>query len=170
MIRAAALYVLLATPALAQEWSTVEFMARDLKKDDPAAAYRGAIAACLAGQGDVEKTAAFFTEAGWTRADEAEMGTIDYAGPEGGPYVLQAADGSFCAAYSETQGTDAALGNVQIVGGAGGFAFDSATSDMNCIAFQLAPGIVAEVTSSGNDPVCSDAATSSVRFTFAAAE
>ncbi len=166
MIRAALLALLIASPAVAQEWSTVEFMARDLKKDDVTAAYRGAVAACLAGQGDVEKTAAYFTEAGWSRADEAEMGTVDYTGPDQSLYVLQAADGSFCAAYSETQGTDAAIANAQIIGGAGGFAFDSAPSEMGCIAFQLAPGIVAEITSSGNDPVCSDAATSSVRFTF----
>jgi hypothetical protein len=167
---AAALCVLLAAPALAQEWSTVEFMARDLKKDDATKAYRGAVAACLAGQGDVEKTAAFFTEAGWTRTDEAEMGTIDYTGPDDSLYVLQAADGSFCAAYSESQGTDAAIANVQIVGGAGGFGFDSAASAMGCIAFRLAPAIAVEITSSGNDPVCSDAATSQVRFTFGAAE
>ena len=157
---------LAAAPVLAQEWSTVVFMARDLNEDDAAKAYRGAIAACLAGQGDVEKTAAFFDEAGWTRADQAEMGTVDYTGPHDSLYVLQADDGSFCAAYSESHGTDAAIANVQIVGGAGGFSFDSAASEMGCLAFRLAPAIAVVVTSSGNDPVCSDAGTSQVRFAF----
>ncbi len=167
---AAALFcVLIAAPALAQEWSTVEFMARDLTKDDAAKAYRGAIAACLAGQGDAERTAALFEKGGWTREDQAEMGTIDYTGPQEGLYVLAAADGSFCAAYSESLGTDAATGNVQIIGGAAGLAFDSADSALGCIAFRLAPGITAEITSSGNDPVCSDAGTSQVRVSFGAA-
>ena len=151
---------------VAQDWTMVNFMARDLNKDDPAKAYRGAIAACLAGRGDVEKTAAFFTEAGWTRNDETEMGTVDYVGPDQSLYVLQADDGSFCAAYSETQGSDTAIGNIQIVGGAGGFSFDHALSEGGCDSYALAPGVSVEITSSGNDPVCSDSATSSVRFTF----
>lgn len=164
---AAALCVLLAAPALAQDWSTVEFMARDLKKDDAIRAYRGAVAACLAGQGDVEKTAAFFVDAGWTRTDEAEMGTIDYAGPDDSLYVLQAADGSFCAAYSETQGTDSAIGNLQIIGGGAGLTLESLDMPDGCIALALGGGIQAEVTSSGNDPTCSSATSSSVRFIFA---
>jgi hypothetical protein len=166
MIRAALLALLLAAPAAAQDWSMVNFMSGDLGDSDPVKAYRSAVAACLAGQGDPAATATRFTEAGWTVTENADMGLTEIASADPNLYVLAAADGSFCAAYSETLGTDSALGNVQIIGGAGGFAFDSAASAMNCIAFQLAPGIVAEVTSSGNDPVCSDAATSSVRFTF----
>jgi len=164
----AALCALIAAPALAQEWSTVEFMARGLKKDDPVDAYRGAAAACLAGQGDVEKTAKLFDKGGWTRTDDAEMGLIEYRASGDDLYALQADDGSFCAAYSEIQGTDVATGNLQILAGAGGFALDAASSDMGCDAYVLAAGVVAEVTSSGNDPVCSDAATSQLRFSFKA--
>lgn len=160
----------LTLPAAAQEWSTVEFMARGLKKDDPAQAYRGAVAACLAGQGDVDKTAALFEKGGWTRSDEAEMGTVEYVGANADIYVLQADDGSFCAAYSEVQGTDTGLGNLQIVGGAAGLSFDHALSDAGCDSYTLAPGILAEVTSSGNDPVCTDPATSQVRFSFGAGQ
>ena len=162
----AALIAALATPALGQEWSTVEFMARDLKKNDPVKAYRGAVAACLAGQGDTAKTADLFEKAGWTVTADAEMGLTEIGGPVDGIYVLTANDGSFCAAYSEIQGTDTAIGNLQIVSGAGGFRLNSAASDMGCDAYTLAPGILAEITSSGNDPACTDGATSQVRFTF----
>lgn len=171
LIRAALLAFLVpAAPALAQEWSTVEFMARDLKKDDPAAAYRGAVAACLAGQGDVEKTAKLFDKGGWTRSDETEMGLVEYASPNDDLYVAQADDGSFCAAYAESLGTDVATGALQIVSGAGGLSLETTKGEFDCDAYTLATGVVAEITSSGNDPVCSDAGTSSVRILFGGAQ
>lgn len=167
LIRPAVLVLLaFATPAIAQEWSTVEFIARDLKKDDAGAVYRGAIAACLAGQGEVEKTAKLFDKGGWTRSDETEMGLVEYASPSNDFYVVQADDGSFCAAYAESLGTDIATGALQIIAGAGGLSTDTAEGELGCAAYALAPGVVAEITSSGNDPVCSDANTSSVRVLF----
>ena len=165
MIRVALLAICLAAPAMAQEWSTVEFMARDLDDSDPIKAYRSAAAACLAGQGDAAKTAALFTEAGWTATEDTDMGLTQIASPDPALYVLIATDGSFCAAYSEALGTDSAVGNVMTISGAAGFTLDT-TSDTDCMTVTLAAGITAEVTSSGNDPVCNDAATSSVRFTF----
>jgi hypothetical protein len=50
--------------------------------------------------------------------------------------------------------------------GAAGFAATATKGETGCTAFALAPGLVAEVTSSGNDPVCSDANTSQIRLTF----
>ncbi|MFN4203954.1 MAG: hypothetical protein ACK4GM_12920 [Tabrizicola sp.] len=166
MIRATLLALSLSTPALAQDYGVVNFMARDLADSDPIKAYRSAVAACLVGKGDPAATTARFTEAGWTVTEDAEMGLTQIASPDPGLYVLTASDGSFCAAYSETLGTDEGIANVQIVAGAGGFSLASLDNPMGCIAFQLAPGVQGEITSSGNDPVCTDAATSSVRFTF----
>ena len=165
MIRAALLALLLATPVAAQEWSTVEFMARDLDDSDPIKAYRSAVAACLAGRGDAARTAALFTDAGWTFTKDSEPGLDVFDSADPNLYVLAAGDGSFCAAYSEALGTESAIGNVMIVAGAAGLALDSA-SDSECTILRLAPEVTAEITSSGNDPVCFDEKTSSVRFIF----
>lgn len=162
----AALCLMLASPALAQDWSVVEFMARDAKKDDPAKAYRGAVAICLVGQGDAAATAALFEKAGWTLTADPEAGVNEFASPLDDIHALAADDGSFCAAYAETLGTDRALGNLQIIGAAAGLSFDSLIRDDDCLAFALAPGIQGEVTSSGNDPVCHSDTSSSVRFLF----
>jgi hypothetical protein len=166
MIRTALLALCLGTPALAQDYGIVSFMTGDLDDRDPAKAYRSATAACLLGKGDPAATVARFTEAGWTVTEDADMGLTQIASADPNTYVLMATDGSFCAAYSETLGTDSGIANVQIVGGAGGFSMASVDNPMGCIAFQLAPEVQVEITSSGNDPVCTDAATSSVRFTF----
>ncbi len=165
MIRLALLSLLLAAPVAAQEWSTVEFIAGDLDDSDPIKAYRSAVAACLAGRGDPAATAARFAEAGWTVTEEAEPGLTRIASADPNLYVLTASDGSFCAATSEALGTDSATGNVMTIAGAAGLALDSAM-DSDCTILRLAPEVTAEITSSGNDPVCFDEKTSSVRFIF----
>jgi hypothetical protein len=169
VIRFALFSLALAVPAAAQDLSTVEFMARKLNDDDAGKVYASAIAACLAGQGDAEKTAALFTGKDWTLTEEAEMGLNELASPHDAVYVLAATDGSFCAAYAEDRGTDVATANLMVLIGAGGLGSEDVSTADGCFAFQLTPTIVAEVTSSGNDPVCQDDATSSVRFTFAPA-
>jgi hypothetical protein len=165
MIRAACLALLLAAPASAQEWATVEFIARDLADSDPIKAYRAAAAACLAGRGDPAATAALFTDAGWTLTKDSEPGLDAFDSADPNLYVLASADGSFCAAYSEALGTDSAVGNVMTIAGAAGLALDPA-QDSDCTILRLAPEVTAEITSSGNDPVCFDETTSSVRFIF----
>lgn len=166
MIRAGLILLLGVMPAAAQEWSTVEFMARKLDSDDHGAAYGAAVAACLAGRGDPERTASLFTKGGWAVVEEREMGLMEISSPDADLYALAADDGSFCAAYSETQGTVAAIGKLQIIGGAAGLSFDSLDTPDGCIGFDMGNGIRSEITSSGNDPVCDSETTSSVRFLF----
>lgn len=165
MIRAALIALLAAVPAAAQEWSTVEFIARDLDDSDPIKAYRAAVAACLAGRGDPAATAARFADAGWTVIEDPEMGLTEIASPDPNLYVLAATDGSFCAATSETLGTDSGAGNVMIIAGAAGLSLEP-MPEIDCTAMRLAPGIHAVITSSGNDPTCFDEKTSSVRLIF----
>jgi hypothetical protein len=170
MIPAVLLALMAAAPAPAQEWSMVEFLASDLDDDKLPQAYAAAMAACLLGQGDAAATSALFTDAGWTLTAETEMGLNSIASQHEGLYVLAAADGNFCAAYSEETGTDVATSLLmQLVAFTGlGTAVAPGTSE--CTSLQLTPAIGIEVTSSGNDPVCEDAGTSQVRFTFAATE
>ncbi|NGM47332.1 hypothetical protein G5B31_17480 [Rhodobacter sp. SGA-6-6] len=169
MLRAALILALTALPVTAQDWSTVEFMTRKLDDPDHGAAYRAAVAACLAGRGDPAATAALFLEGNWVTVEEREQGLMEIFSPDADLYVLAADDGSFCAAYSEVQGTATAIGNLQIIGGAAGLSLESLDMPAGCIAFALGHGIQAEVTSSGNDPVCESETTSSVRFIFGGA-
>lgn len=162
-----ALTCALALPATAQDWPTVEFMAGGLGNADATKAYGAAIAACLAGQGDAAQTAEIFTDGGWSLTPQPEMGVNEFASADENLYALAADDGSFCAAYSETLGTDAALGAVQIIAGAAGFDLERLEMPEDCIALSLNPGPQAEIMSSGNDPACSSETTSSVRFIFA---
>jgi hypothetical protein len=170
MIRATTLALVVtlpvATPVIALDLFMAESALRTLDDTDPSRAYGAALAACLVGQGDAAKTAALFTEAGWTLTADADMGLNQIASTHDALYVLAATDGSFCAVYAEDTGTDiAAAQMMQLVAGTGlGTSVAPGTSD--CTSVQLTPAIGIEVTSSGNDPVCEDAGTSSVRFTF----
>ncbi len=168
MIRAALLALLAASPAAAQDWAGVVRLVGDIRSEDPALAYKAATAACVAGRGDPDWTVMIFQSAGWAYSKEDEPGLDVFQSPHPDVYVLMASDGSFCAAYSESQGTDTATANVFQIIVAGMLSADSAKTEMGCTAFALAPGVVAEVTSSGNDPVCDDRSTSSVRISFAA--
>jgi hypothetical protein len=159
MMRTAFCALMLAGPAAAQSMDA-------LTGADEVAMYQSAIAACVVGQGDAAATAEIFTSAGWTVAED-EPGLNLISGPNADIYVLAATDGSFCAAYAEIIGTTAAIGNLQIIGKAAGFSEKGALGEMGCFALQLTPSIIAEVTSSGNDPVCNDIDTSSVRISFA---
>ena len=170
MIRAATLALLAALPVAAPAMALDLFMAESslgaLTDSDPTRAYGAALAACLVGQGDAGRTASLFTDAGWTLTTDTDMGMNQIASTHSALYVLAAIDGSFCAVYAEDTGTEiAATQMMQLVASTGlGTSVAPGTSD--CTSVQLTPAIGIEVTSSGNDPVCDDDATSSVRFTF----
>jgi hypothetical protein len=154
---------LLATPTFAQDNAILVHMTRDL--DKPEKALRAAYAACIAGNGQVEATARPFTENGWTRSDDTEMGLITLTPAEGDLYVTLAADGSFCDVASESQGTDAALSSIQILSGAAGLPVEMLETGGECLAASIGMGMV-EIMSSGNDPVCLSETTSAARFFF----
>jgi hypothetical protein len=161
---------LFAAPAVAQDWFMVEVMTADLGDESPDKVYSAAIAACAFGQGDAAKTAALFTDKGWALTEQPDMGVNEIASPHDSVYVLAASDGSFCAAYSEAIGTEVAAAQLMLIVASMGLGTSVGPGTSDCTSLQITPLIGAEVTSSGNDPVCEDAATSSVRFTFGAGQ
>jgi hypothetical protein len=158
-----------ATPAMALDLFMAESSLRGLGDADPARAHGAALAACLVGQGDAARTAALFTDAGWTLTADADMGLNQITSSHDALYVLAATDGSFCAVYAEDTGTDVAAAQMMLLVASTGLGTSVGPGASDCISVQLTPAIGIEVTSSGNDPVCEDAATSQVRFTFGAA-
>jgi hypothetical protein len=168
MVRAALLLALcLVTPAAAQDWGSVGRVAGELKSADPELAYRGAIAACIAGQGKPEYAALIFASQGWTHEKDAEPGLDAFSSPQHDDvYVLMSPEGGFCAAYSEELGTEKATAALFYIIVTAQLSIDSAPGDLGCPAYALAPGVVAEITSSGSDPVCRSSRNSSIRVTF----
>jgi hypothetical protein len=169
MIRAGLLTLMLAAPATAQDWTSIVRVAGDLRSADAALTYRSAAAACLAGRGNPDNTALIFESAGWVVTPD-EAGLTAFQSQHPAVYVLMSETGDFCAAFSERHGTDAATEALYAIVVAGFLSLDTAPSDLGCKAYALAPGIVAEVTSSGNDPICEDSRSSSIRLTFGPAE
>lgn len=172
MIRAAILAAAAlsaAAPAMALDLFMAESSLRNLDATDPARAHGAAIAACLVGQGDAARTAALFTDAGWTLTADADMGLNQITSSHAALYVLAATDGSFCAVYAEDTGTEIATAQMMQLIASTGLGTSVAPGTSDCASVQLTPVIGIEVTSSGNDPVCEDEATSQVRFTFGAA-
>lgn len=170
MIRATTLALVVTLPVAAPAMALDLFMAEAtlgaLSDSDPSRAYGAALAACLVGQGDAARTAALFTDAGWTLTADDEMGLNQIASTHDALYVLAASDGNFCAVYAEDTGTDVAAAQMMLLVAGTGLGTSVAPGTSDCTSVQLTPAIGIEVTSSGNDPVCDDEATSSVRFTF----
>jgi hypothetical protein len=167
VIRTTLLLACIAAPAAAQDWGSVGRVAGELRSSDPALAYRGAAAACIAGQGMTDMTSLIFKSQGWGLVKDAEPGLDAFESPEHSDiYVLMSPEGTFCAAFSERHGTEEATANLFYIALTAQLSVDSAPGDLGCRAYALAAGVVAEVTSSGNDPVCRDRRNSSIRVTF----
>jgi hypothetical protein len=169
VIRSGILLLALAAPAAAEDWQGVVRMVGDIRSADPALAFRSAAAACIAGRGNADGTALIFESAGWVKSpDEAGLIAFDSSNPD--VYVLMSETGDFCAAFSETKGTEDATKALFAIAVAGFLSLDTAPGDFDCKAYALAEGIVAEVTSSGNDPMCRDPRSSALRITFGPVE
>jgi hypothetical protein len=123
-----------------------------------------AYAACVAGMGDPEATAAYWTDEGWTRTDETEMGLIFLSSPGAHWTVTIAADGSFCEVASEQDSTGYALAQAMAVTMMAG-GQNPTTNDEGCAVFAL-PGAKMTLTSTGQDPVCHSDTSSALRVTF----
>lgn len=168
MIRTALLLACLAAPAAAQDRAMLEHLLRDLDDATDPKALRAATAACILGEGNADAIAAYFTEAGWTRSDDTEMGMTSLSAPAGSVGVSLYDDGRICDVASEGWGTDTALGALQIASGVAGLGLET-LPDSECTALRLTPSVTVEVTSTGQDPVCFSENTSALRFTYAAA-
>lgn len=131
-----------------------------------AGGYLGGIAACVLGGGVVEATASLFTETGWTREDDTEMGLIYLGSPQGDLGATVAMDGGFCEVASESIGTAEARALLVAALAAAGASQATGTDPYGCTVHLAAPGVTAGVTSTGQDPVCEDAGTSAVRLGF----
>lgn len=170
MIRAALVLTLLATPAFAQSKGMMTSMVKRLDSATGEKAMRAASAACVLGNGDPEATATLFTSKGWTRSDDAEMGSVSLAPADGALWVTLYDQGRICDVTSETIGTKDALSVFQALAGTANFPVVTLNLPSGCPAFDVAPGAFVEITSSGNDPVCQSDTTSTLRFTFADAQ
>ena len=170
LMTAASLAALAPLPLAALDMNVIEYMAKDLKRDGSAKKYNGAIASCLAGNGDPAKTAEYFAQGEWDVTPQPEMGIIEFSGPDENVYAMAADDGSFCMASAEDQGFISAMGKLQVMGLAAGLKFKEVPHPTGCLTFEMENGLTGQITSSGNDPVCEDENTSSVRFEWAAAQ
>ncbi|MFN4173183.1 MAG: hypothetical protein ACK4GW_15650 [Pseudorhodobacter sp.] len=147
-----------ATPALADNAMLNVIASGMVGADRP---LTRAYAICLLGAGQIDPVAEGLAEMGFQREDDTEMGVTYLAAPDAPYSVALYQDGAICDVTSETNGTDEALMSLVVLGGMTGFE----NVDTECTAMRLG-GVLAEVTSSGNDPDCYDDDTSNVRFTF----
>jgi hypothetical protein len=166
MMRPLTLSVLLAlpVPVLAQDTMMLEFALRDLDDATESTVLRAAGAACILGAGNVDAIATPFTDAGWSREDDADMGIVSLTPPAGDVAVTLYDDGTICEVASEVWGFATALGALQILAGTAGLSMDS-DQNAECTTIFLTDSITATVTSTGQDPVCASETNSSIRYT-----
>lgn len=153
-------------PALAQDDGKLAMLLPSLSQDDATTQMTAGYAACLKDFGNAEAIAGSFTSNGWTRRDDTEAQIIQLE-PEMGEKTAAAlaVDGSYCHVESFSLTTGQA-GHVlamtlQLVGLQGA---QVGADAQGCMTFTLANGIVATLTSGGQDPVCASQTSSAVRF------
>ena len=165
------LAALAAAPLCAQGSGGLDPLLADLAGSDPQARLGAAYAACLAGDGDSAKTDAIFTGAGWDRIAEPEMGVVEFTSPDRRQFAMIWDVDGFCMVLDEGTGTDAARIVLNGVVAAAGYQPKPVQQPGgDCPLTELKPGLVAELTSSGNDPVCETPGSSGVRFSWETAE
>lgn len=126
-----------------------------------------AYAACLAGQGDVERTAALFTAKGWERIDDDEIGMVELHA-DAAPYVVTVwIDAPRCDVTSSTLGTDAAQAALQAVVAQAGLPATPADPQAGCPAVTLGHAHLTIAASPQGGP-CPAAASSAATILFEA--
>ena len=158
MIRPLALLTLLASPALAQD-------------ADPANQLVEGYMACMSGGGQVDLTGSMLIDGlAWIRRDDGEDGLIYfYPGAGDSTFVYMADDGSFC--HVESTAVDSSTASELLATSLGppdGAPFVYSKTDMGCTRLDFDTGVMATITSGGNDPVCGSDTDSAVRFEFSA--
>lgn len=118
-------------------------------------------ALCLLGQGEAGPVIEALRADGFAVETVAEMGATFLTSPRHDYSVSLYMDGLICDVSTERTGTDGALATLMVLAGLVGWSHD----DGECTRLRVA-GARAEVTSTGNDPVCFDARTSNLRFAF----
>ena len=128
------------------------------------------IGLCMLGEGLVDKTTATLGDLGWTMEANPEAGLVDFYPTEGeATFGFMSDKVEFCQIESTVVGTDEAetMFNLFLMGGNTGITETSTgTDEMGCKTKTLSNGVVAVLTSGGNDPTCESETDSAVRFLF----
>ncbi|WP_301458170.1 hypothetical protein [Pseudorhodobacter sp.] len=165
MLRAVAFALLVAAPAAAQDREMLGAQLSQLASGGPEV-LQAAYAACILGGGTVDGAVALFADHGWTRMDDVEMSSTELRSTATEVVVTLYDEGRICAVVSEKLGTETANGALVPVIALAGWPMKSVEMADGCTAYQLGDGLMASVTSSGQDPVCYSTDSSDVRFTF----
>jgi hypothetical protein len=129
----------------------------------------GLIAACMIGATDPEIAIATLEEAGWNPLEGADdtLG-FDRDGSFASVLTVSLTPG-FCMVETDWQGTEDALatllGTLDGMGWPVGDIADDGTG--GCPYVDLRIGVLAQISSAGNDPTCTSATVSAIRFTIA---
>lgn len=151
---------LLATPALAESGDSAD-------PTEPAEALMAAMYHCQQQGRDPEALAATLRDAGWTVERNEDAGSIDFTPATSEVWGMASLAGDFCMVAIETLGTPITVHAImQFLPPDAPTEPSGYSADLGCPYWTISPGVNAELTSSGNDPVCEDYATSAVRFTF----
>ena len=124
--------------------------------------------ACAMGEGLPDKTVTTLGLYGWTHEEDAEVGVVNFQPGVGSEtFAYMSLTPGYCHVESTTLGTARALELLGYLSFSGQVSLDSSETDENgCITATLSNGIVAVITSGGNDPVCTSDTDSGVRFYF----
>lgn len=154
---AALLCVALAAPAFAQD-------------ERPPYQLLEEIEACLMGAGAVEATSAILTKAGWTVEPDTEAGVVYFLPGVGSDTYAMLSDAvDYCYVDSIAISTDGAAGMLELflVDGDHGISVtETGTNAEGCATQTLSTGVVVELSSGGEGPVCTTSATSALRFIY----
>lgn len=156
ILRPALLLALSATAALAQDAS-------------PDGQLIEGYLACALGGGDWNTTVPMLGLYGWTSEEDTEMGLVNFQPGVGeATFAYMSLEPGFCHVESLAFGTDKAAELLAFsVASSGQITVEGTeTSPDGCVTVTLSNGVVAVVTSGGNDPVCTSDTDSGVRFYF----
>lgn len=155
--RPALVLALLAAPAFAQDERPVYQMLEGIE-------------ACLLGAGAVDATSKLLTKASWTVEPDPEAGIVDFLPGEGtDTFAFMSNTVGYCHVEAMALGTVSTAGLLELFLAEGDHDITSVTTGTNeagCATQTLSNGVVVEITSAGNDPVCTSDMTSGLRFLF----
>jgi hypothetical protein len=166
LIGSTALVACLAAPVSAQDAAALQILGRGIDDTMGIPLMSAATAVCLANDGDGAALVAAFETEGWLVTTDAEMGESGMTRDGADVFVMMFQDGAICDVGSMTLSTGDAISALQTVAGAAGLALEPVTDAMGCDAYQIAPGITVEITSTGQDPVCQSDTDSTLRIAF----
>lgn len=139
--------------------------------DDPGYQMIDGIGACILGGGDVAKTTAALADVGWTTEADAAAGGLKIRPASGDVVFGFVSDkGDVCQVESTALGTEDSqtmFDLFQMGGNSGIEVTESGTDAAGCTTHSLSNGLVATLTSGGQDPACASETTSAFRFTVA---